>query len=146
MNNPWVEHIKNYAEKNGITYACAIPEAAKTYKKLTAQELENRKSERKNKKKMEKNNQKIIKENQKIIKKNDEKILSKINDIKKSEINIMDVQSVNRSGLDYDVFVKKDLKKIIALEQQYKSGNKGVVGYNKNKDLVWKYKDIEVLL
>lgn len=31
--NPWVEHVKSEASRLGISYACAIPEAAKTYKK-----------------------------------------------------------------------------------------------------------------
>jgi len=32
--NPWVEHVKKYAKENNMTYACAIPEAKKTYTKV----------------------------------------------------------------------------------------------------------------
>jgi hypothetical protein len=31
--NPWVEHVRSEAKRLGISYASAIPEAAKTYKK-----------------------------------------------------------------------------------------------------------------
>ena len=34
VNNPWVEHVKKYAKENNMTYACAIPEAKKTYTKV----------------------------------------------------------------------------------------------------------------
>ena len=33
MTNPWVAHVKEYAKNHGVTYACAIPDAAKTYTK-----------------------------------------------------------------------------------------------------------------
>ena len=33
-NNPWVEHVKKYAKENNMIYACAIPEAKKTYTKV----------------------------------------------------------------------------------------------------------------
>jgi len=33
-SNPWVEHVKKYAKENNMTYACAIPEAKKTYTKV----------------------------------------------------------------------------------------------------------------
>jgi len=33
-SNPWVEHVKKYAKENNMTYACAIPEAKKTYIKV----------------------------------------------------------------------------------------------------------------
>jgi len=33
MVNPWIEHVKKYAKEHNETYACAIPEASKTYTK-----------------------------------------------------------------------------------------------------------------
>ena len=49
MVNPWVEHVKQFAKQNNKTYACAIPEAAKTYikktKEPTKKEAENKKRE-----------------------------------------------------------------------------------------------------
>jgi ribosomal protein S30 len=33
--NPWVEHVRAYATKHKISYACAISEASKTYTKKT---------------------------------------------------------------------------------------------------------------
>jgi len=33
-NNPWVQHVKKTAAELGVTYACAITEASKTYVKL----------------------------------------------------------------------------------------------------------------
>lgn len=33
MVNAWVEHVRQYAKEHGVTYACAIPDAAKTYTK-----------------------------------------------------------------------------------------------------------------
>lgn len=32
--NPWIQHVKKYSEENNISYACAIPQAKTTYKKL----------------------------------------------------------------------------------------------------------------
>lgn len=33
--NPWIQHVREYAAKNKISYACAISEASKTYTKKT---------------------------------------------------------------------------------------------------------------
>ena len=33
--NPWIAHVRAYAAKNKISYACAISEASKTYTKKT---------------------------------------------------------------------------------------------------------------
>ena len=33
MTNPWVEHVRQFAKANSMTYMCAITEASKTYKK-----------------------------------------------------------------------------------------------------------------
>ena len=33
MTNAWVAHVKQYAKDHGLTYACAVPDAAKTYTK-----------------------------------------------------------------------------------------------------------------
>ena len=33
MSNPWITHVRKYAKDNGVTYACAIPDASKTYTK-----------------------------------------------------------------------------------------------------------------
>ena len=33
MTNPWVEHVRQFAKANKMTYMCAITEASKTYKK-----------------------------------------------------------------------------------------------------------------
>lgn len=33
MTNPWVEHVRQFAKANNMTYMCAITEASKTYKK-----------------------------------------------------------------------------------------------------------------
>ena len=33
MTNACVEHVKQYAKDHGVTYACAVPDAAKTYTK-----------------------------------------------------------------------------------------------------------------
>ena len=45
--NPWIEHIKNYAKKNNITYGCALslPDCKNTYKKKS----EKKKDKKKNK-------------------------------------------------------------------------------------------------
>ena len=53
MVNPWVEHVKQFAKQNNKTYACAIPEAAKTYVKKTKEPT---KKEAENKKREEVNN------------------------------------------------------------------------------------------
>jgi hypothetical protein len=33
--NPWIEHVRAYATKHKISYACAVSEASKTYTKKT---------------------------------------------------------------------------------------------------------------
>jgi hypothetical protein len=33
MSNPWIKHVKKYALDNNMSYACALSEASKTYKK-----------------------------------------------------------------------------------------------------------------
>ena len=33
MVNAWIEHVRQYAKENNLTYACAIPYASKTYTK-----------------------------------------------------------------------------------------------------------------
>ena len=33
MTNAWIEHIRQYAKDNNLTYACAIPYAKATYTK-----------------------------------------------------------------------------------------------------------------
>ena len=33
MTNPWVEHVRQFAKANNMTYMCAITEASKTYTK-----------------------------------------------------------------------------------------------------------------
>ena len=33
MVNAWVEYVRQYAKEHGVTYACATPDAAKTYTK-----------------------------------------------------------------------------------------------------------------
>ena len=33
MNNSWINHVKSYAEKNGISYKEALSNASKTYRK-----------------------------------------------------------------------------------------------------------------
>jgi len=40
-NNPWVEHVKKYAKENNMTYACAIPEAKKSYTKIDKDAMKN---------------------------------------------------------------------------------------------------------
>ena len=39
MTNPWVEHVRQFAKANNMTYMCAITEASKTYKKPKNDEL-----------------------------------------------------------------------------------------------------------
>lgn len=43
--NPWIAHVKAYAAKNKISYACAISEASKTYTKKTNKKSESKKEE-----------------------------------------------------------------------------------------------------
>jgi hypothetical protein len=38
--NQWFTHVKNYAKEKNISYACAISEASKTYKKIDKKEKE----------------------------------------------------------------------------------------------------------
>lgn len=47
MTNPWIDHVKKFAAQNNISYACAIPMAAKTYiKKETPKALKARVTEK----------------------------------------------------------------------------------------------------
>ena len=34
-NNRWVEHVREYAKENNISYACAVSHASKTYTRTT---------------------------------------------------------------------------------------------------------------
>ena len=40
MSNPWIQHVKRFANENNISYACAIPLAKKTYRHNVNQEEE----------------------------------------------------------------------------------------------------------
>ena len=40
VKNPWIQHVKKYSEENNISYACAIPQAKTTYKKIDKDEKE----------------------------------------------------------------------------------------------------------
>jgi hypothetical protein len=40
IKNPWISFVKKYAEENNISYACAIPQAKTTYKKIDKDEKE----------------------------------------------------------------------------------------------------------
>ena len=46
MVNQWIEHVKKYAKQNNLTYACAIPDAVKTYVKKTKEPGKKETSER----------------------------------------------------------------------------------------------------
>ena len=35
MVNPWIEHVKQYAKDNNVSYGCAISEAKASYVKIT---------------------------------------------------------------------------------------------------------------
>jgi hypothetical protein len=40
IKNPWIQHVKDYSKKENISYACAIPQAKSTYKKIDKKEKE----------------------------------------------------------------------------------------------------------
>ena len=40
IKNPWIQHVKDYSKENNISYACAIPQAKTTYKKINKKEKE----------------------------------------------------------------------------------------------------------
>ena len=66
VNNPWVEHVKKYAKENNMTYACAIPEAKKTYNKVDKNSKKNEMMEVLKKKwrnDINKNFSKVLREN-----------------------------------------------------------------------------------
>jgi hypothetical protein len=55
MSNPWVKHIRNFAEKHKMSYACALtsPECRSSYTKMSEDERKKSKEELKKKKERE---------------------------------------------------------------------------------------------
>lgn len=68
--NPWIAHVRAYAAKNKISYACAVSEASKTYTKKTNKKEtptpEPKKEEPKPKPKKPTNTFELFKNNRKI--------------------------------------------------------------------------------
>ena len=40
-NNRWIQHIREYAKQNSISYACALGKASETYTKTTKDDKKN---------------------------------------------------------------------------------------------------------
>ena len=45
VNNKWINHVKNYAHENNLSYACALsqPNVKTNYEKVIKKKLENNK-------------------------------------------------------------------------------------------------------